>query len=304
MGILLFVAAIIGIVACIVAFKSDYKLAAVGCLVLGIAFAVVSCVASVPTGYTGIVTTFGRVHDETLSAGFHVKAPWDSVVTMDNREQRYSYTIQAFSSDIQEVDIQCSVNIRINEDTAMTLYRDVGENYVQTLVYPRVLESTKIVFSRYTAEHLVENRDRLSTEIIAILTEDLTQYGVDVMSVSIEDIDFSDAFTNAVEAKQVATQERQRAQTEQEQQTMVAQQEATRREIAANAEAAEARIQADADAYTTTTRAEAEAEANRRIAESLTEDLLRYTEIARWNGELPMYFYGGTSTPLPIINMD
>lgn len=46
-----------------------------------------SCVSYVPTGYTGIVTTFGKVEDGTKDAGVVFKSPWQSIVKMDNRVQ-------------------------------------------------------------------------------------------------------------------------------------------------------------------------------------------------------------------------
>ena len=63
------------------------------------------CTAIVPTGYTGILTTFGKVADYTLDAGFHLKSPFQVVTVMDNREQKTSYNTQAFSSDIQQVQV-------------------------------------------------------------------------------------------------------------------------------------------------------------------------------------------------------
>ena len=58
---------------------------------------ILSCISYVPTGYTGIVTTFGKVHENTLDAGLNVHAPWDNVITMDNREQRVPFQLEAFS---------------------------------------------------------------------------------------------------------------------------------------------------------------------------------------------------------------
>jgi len=59
-----------------------------------------TCTAVVPTGYTGILTTFGRVADYTLDAGFHIKSPFQQVTLMDNREQKSAFSSMAFSSDI------------------------------------------------------------------------------------------------------------------------------------------------------------------------------------------------------------
>ena len=106
-----------------------------------------TCTAVVPTGYTGILTTFGRVADYTLDAGFHFKSPFQQVTLMDNREQKTAFTTMAFSSDIQQVDVQGSINYNINKQTAMNLFKDVGVGYYNTLVNPRMQENLKAVFS-------------------------------------------------------------------------------------------------------------------------------------------------------------
>ena len=110
-----------------------------------------TCSATVPTGYTAIVTTFGRVEEKTMEAGYHLKSPFQQIVLMDNREQKTSFSTQAFSSDIQQVDINGSINYAINKGTAMTLFREVGTDYFNKLISPRMLEITKGVFSKYTA---------------------------------------------------------------------------------------------------------------------------------------------------------
>ena len=114
-------------------------------IVLAIVLIVLSCVSYVPTGYTGIVTTFGKVHENTLDAGINFHAPWDTVITMDNREQRATFQLEAFSKDIQQVDIQGSINYNIDKSTAMNLYRDVGTDYATILINPRIQEDVKII---------------------------------------------------------------------------------------------------------------------------------------------------------------
>jgi len=278
-------------------------------LIIGIAAVAVvlvialTCTATVQTGYTGIVTTFGKVEDVTLEAGLHFKSPFQRIISMDNREQKSSFTTEAFSSDIQQVDITGSINYAINKSTAMNLFKEVGTDYFNKLVYPRMLEITKGVFSKYTAENLVANRQRLSEAIREGLHEELNEYGINVISVSIENLDFTDAFTDAVEAKQVAAQKKLQAEIEQGQMTMETQQQAERKRINAEAEANVAKINADADAYALKVRSEAEAEANKKIAESLTENLIRFNEIKAWDGKLPVYMAGQGATTLPILNL-
>ena len=262
-----------------------------------------TCTAQVPTGYTGIVTTFGRAESHTLDAGFHLKSPFQNVVLMDNREQKTSFKTQSISSDIQQVDIDGSINFSINKSTAMNLYREVGTSYFSTLVMPRLLENTKAVFSKYTAENLVAARETLSKTIREQLASEMERYGINIISVSIENIDFTDSFTDAVEQKQVAAQKKLQAEIEQEQKTMETQQQAERQRITAEAQAAVKKIEADAAAYATRIQAEAEAEANQKIAASLTETLIRWQQAGRWDGKLPTFMGGEGGTTLPILDL-
>jgi regulator of protease activity HflC (stomatin/prohibitin superfamily) len=268
-----------------------------------LAIVALTCTASVQTGYTGIVTTFGRVEDVTLEAGLHLKSPFQKIIAMDNREQKTSFTTEAFSSDIQQVNVVGSINYAINKSTAMNLFKEVGTDYFNKLVYPRMLEITKGVFSKYSAENLIANRQQLSENIRDGLHEELKDYGINVISLSIENLDFTDAFTDAVEAKQVAAQRKLQAEIEQAQMTMETQQAAERQRINAEAEANVARINADADAYAVKVRSEAEAAANKMIAESLTDNLIRSNEIKAWDGKLPVYMGGSGSTTIPVLNL-
>lgn len=260
------------------------------------------CCKTVPTGYTGILTTFGRVEDSNLDAGFHIIMPWQKIVLMDNRVQKSTVDTQAFSSDIQQVDVRMTVTYTINKSTAADLYARVGTHYYDSILYPQLLENTKTVFANYTAEGLIEKRDQLAAQVTEMMQADVSSYGVDISNVAIENIDFSDRFTDAIEAKQVATQELQRAQTQQEQATLEASAAAERQKIAAQAEAEVAKIAADAEAYSITAKADAEAEANQKIAQSLTDELIDYTEAQNWNGELPAT-YVGSSDSLPVLNV-
>ena len=271
-----------------------YSLPIVLAFVISIVIIIASCIAVVPTGYTGILTTFGRVEDRTISAGANVIAPWQRVVKMDNRTQKVEIKTSAFSSDIQQVDLQMSINYCIDQSTAQTLYRTVGENYYENVMYPRIAENVKSVFSQYTAENLISKREMLSEAIAENTRTDLDSYGIKIISFAVEDIDFTDAFTDAVEAKQVAAQRKLAAETEQAQKTMEEEAAAKRAVIAAQADADKAIIAANADLEVVKVQAEAalyagekEAEMNKRISESLTGGLVDYYWIKQWDGKLP-----------------
>ena len=234
----------------------------VSVLIAGIAIGF-GCVASVDTGHVGIVTTFGKVEDYTFDSGMHVKAPWNSVIQMDNRVQKTTNELPCFSSDIQEVNTTYTVNYQISKTNAQNLYRDVGTNYLETVVNPTIQESVKTIVAKYTAEQLIGKREMLAEEIEVLLAANLQKYNIDVVSTAIENMDFTDSFTAAVEAKAVAAQNKLQAQIEQERLTMEAVQAAERAQIEAEAQAVVDKTKANAAKEI----AEIQAEADRIVAQ-------------------------------------
>ena len=315
-----------GIVAALVLFillgfsRSGWKLRPRQILsVIGLLVICGGMVATVPTGHTGILTTFGKVEDITLEAGVHIKSPFQKVVVMDNRTQVARITLTCFSSDIQEVLVDYSMNYQIDKSNAQTIYKNIGTDYYTTVMQPRIQEVVKSVIAKYTAESLVESRDALSNQITDTLVKELGAYNIEVVSTSVENLDFSDAFTNSVEEKVVALQTKLKTQTEEEQKTMQKEEDAKRAEIQAKADAsvkeiqAEAdenvakikadadaavkKVQADADAYA----GEKQAEVNRKLAETITDELIKYLTAQQWDGKLPAYFVTSDGTVLPIL---
>ena len=279
----------------ILIFSDDAKRTAIIPAVVAVIFIGISCVSYVPTGYTGIVTTFGKVEDGTKDAGVVFKAPWQSIVKMDNRVQEMSMDLSAFSSDIQEVSTSVAVGYRINQANAMTIYKEVGKKYEDTLITPRVLETVKAVVAHYDASSLISNRDAVASQMDTKLREVLAQYNIDLQYISVTNFDFTDTFTDAVEAKVKAQQEKEKAETDADKRRGEAQATADADLIAANAEAEKSKVAADAELYV----AEKKAEANRALNDSLNSNLLEYYKItdveSRWNGELPAYVGDGNS---------
>ena len=239
------------------------KFAIIGGVILGIGITLLGCIASVGTGHIGIVTTFGRVEDYTFDAGMHFKAPWNSVVEMDNRVQKTTIELPCFSSDIQEVTTVYTVNYQISKSNAQNLYRDVGTGYLETVVNPTIQETVKTIIARYTAEDLIGKRAEVAIEIEALLRENLAKYNIDVSSTAIENMDFTDSFTQAVEAKAVAAQQKLQAQIEQDRLTMEATQAAERAKVEAAAQAEVNKMNATAAKEV----AEIQAEADRIVAQ-------------------------------------
>lgn len=259
-----------------------------GVLAVVLALALVLSITRIPTGHTGVVSSFGRIESQTLDEGVHFKAPWKRVIKMDNRIQKESIELSCFSSDIQETNLKYTVNYQINKQNASEIYKSIGKKYFDTVVSPAVSEIVKIVVARYTAEDLISNRNELAVSIEKELAEKLNEFNVVLVSAAIEDMDFTDAYTSAVEAKQVAAQNKLKAATEAEQKVI---------EAKANADVAREKAQGEADAIKI--KADAEAEANKKLADSLTDRVLKNKFYEKWNGELPIVSGDGSAVVIP-----
>ncbi len=101
----------------------------------------------------------------------------------------------------------------------------------------------------------------------------MAKYNIQVVATSIENLDFTDAFTDAVEAKQVAEQNKLKTQTEAETQV----------------------IKAKAEADVKLIEAEATAQANDLLTESLADDILNKLAIEKWDGQLPTVLSDGSN---------
>ena len=146
------------------------------------------------------------------------------------------------------------------------------------------------------AETLIASRGILSKEIEEVLSLSLSQYNVQLVSTSIEDIDFTESFTDAVEAKQVAEQNKLRAQTEQEQAIIEANAKAEMKVIDADALAKSQIVAAQADAEVAKIGADAaeyQGQKDAAIMSNLGEMLQKYPELIQyyyatnWDGQLP-----------------
>ena len=234
----------------------------------------------VGAGHTGVVSTFGQVSEDVLQEGFHVKL---------------EVSTEAFSSDLQTVNVNLAVNYRVDTAKSFSIVKNVGTNYEDVLITPAVNEVMKSIMASYTAEQSITNRNIISTALLDELNDKLSDSGIYVSDINIIDFDFSDVYVAAIESKQVAEQEKLRAKIEQEQLTMEKESESARRVIDAEAAAEVAKIEAEAAAYA----GEKEAAANEKIAESLTRPLIEYYKIQQWDGKLPSVTGADT-----IITMD
>ncbi len=262
-------------------------------IVLILVIVIVSgCITIVQPGHTGVVVTLGKVEDGVLQEGIHFKIPFiQNIVMIDNRITKLEVDTEAFSSDLQTVETKLAINYRVDTSKSYSIYKNIGGDYETVLVIPAVNEVLKAIASQYTAEESVTNRTLISAGLVDGLNEKLNDIGLYVTDVNIINFDFSEAFITAIEEKQVAQQELLKAETEK--QTKITNAEA-------EAEAIKVKAEAEAEALKIT--AQAEAEANAIIAESLTDELIQYHKIEKWNGELPVVT-GGAGAFLDVSDM-
>ena len=309
LGIIFIIGAIIAVIAGFVEQETGPKIGGVAALIVGIVSICLGCIRTVPTGVTGVVTKFGEVQPYTYEAGMHWTSPLISVINMDNKIQKQ--TIQmggpdaeiagAFSSDIQEVWVTYTLNYQINKENAQEIYKTVGIDYYDVLIKPQVLSAVKEVVSRYNAETLIVKMGALNDEIETELRANLEGTNIIVVSTALEDLDFKDAFTDAVEAKQVAEQKKLQAKTEQEQMNIEAEAAAERQKIKAQADADAGIIKAEGDAEIAKIGADSaeyqgqkDAAIMKNLGEMLTKypDLIDYYRITGWDGKLPETMLG------------
>lgn len=268
------------------------KLVAVGIVALILIVILVNSFTIVPAGNTGVVLTLGKVSSTSLSEGFHLRIPFvQQVEHMSNKIQVYSTPASAVSKDLQTVNSNIAVNYKLVSDKSADMYQTVGVDYQTVLIAPVVQECMKSATAKYTAEQLITDRAAVGDEVKTALDDKLNAYGIYIEKFNIVNFDFSAEFNSAIEAKQVAEQNLLKTETEQKQAITIAQAEAEKKVI-----------QAEANANAILAEAEAQAEANRLLEESLSDKVIAYEQISKWDGVMPKVVAGDSNGML--INID
>ena len=246
--------------------KKYLKFIVIAVIALAVILVGSNCFTIVDAGHTGVVVTLGKVNEGVLQEGLHVKAPFvQKIIKIDNRIVKLEVDTEAFSKDLQTVTTTIAINYRVDTSKSYSIYKNIGADYEGVLVVPAVNEVLKAITAKYTAEESVTNRTLISDGLIEGLNDKLNNIGLYVTDVNIINFDFSEAFIDAIEEKQVAEQKLLKAETEK--QTAI--------------------TNAEAQAQTTKIKAEAEAEANNKIKASLNDDIIRSKFYDKWDGKLP-----------------
>ena len=222
------------------------------------------CIRSVDAGQVGVITRFGEVNREAQS-GLVIKLPWpiESIHYMDTRIQKQQEESTAATSDLQDVQATLAVNYALNREQATRVYKEIGPLYNERVVIPAVQESFKAATAQYTAAELLTKRPEVKQKALDIIKRRIEPYGIRVDDVSIVNFSFGGDFTKAIEAKQVAAQEAERAQFNLQ-------------------------------------RARLDAEAQNAQKQSLSPELLQKYAIDKWDGKMPQYVGGESVFNIPL----
>lgn len=189
--------------------------------------------------------------------------------TYDSKVQNVEISTMTYSSDAQTMDITMTLQYQIMGDKVLDIAKQYGSlEALQARIQSIAIEKTKAVLSAHKAMDIIAKRAEMSPAVEnAIKSAIDDNYYVNVNTVVLTNIDFSDAFETAVEEKMIAEQQQLKANYENE--TKVAQ-------AKANAEAKRIAAQAEKDA-------------NDLLQKSLTDEILRQNYIDKWDGKMPQY---------------
>lgn len=224
-----------------------------------------------------IIKEYGKVKEVVTEPGMEFDL-WigKSYHRIDTKTQELKIEAMTYSSDAQVMTIALTFQYKFLGGEAKNIIKDFGNTKSLTERITSVLtETPKAVLAKRTAMEIIANRAAITPEITEAAKAAISdKYPVEITGVAISNIDFSDAFEQAVEEKMVAEQNKLKADYENE------------KKIAS----------AEADAKAKIMAAEAEAKANELLEKSLTDKILQEMYIDKWDGKLPEVMAGEQST--------
>lgn len=301
------------IIGLIVALHKESVIGAIASVILGSAVALFGMAfVIIPSGYTGVKTTFGQIAEETLPNGFNWKTPFiESIEIVNNKQQDAGFAqkdAKIWGETSEKVPVymaDVTVTYQIDNEKSAWIYANVSDYKSQLISDAMVASSLKDAAVQFTAEQ-VTIRSNIEPAAQKELQESLnSKYGeevVHILKVVINDMDFEDSYNEAINQKNLAAKQAEAQAIQNQIEIDKATKDAETQRIAAEAQATAETAKAQGEADAIRIKAEAEAEANRKLSESLTDNVLRNKMYDKWNGELPRV--SNDSTPLVNIPLE
>jgi len=249
---------------------------------------------TVQTGQVAVVKFLGKAKEVKTAGTYFDFWMFNTYDMYDAKVQNVDIVTAAYSSDAQTMDVTMTLQYQIMSDKVIEIAEQYGSLAIlQSRIQSIAIEKTKSVLSSYKAMDIIANRSSMSPEVEeTIKTAIGDEFFVNVNTVVLTNIDFSDAFETAVEDKMIAEQKQLQAEYENSAKIAAAEAEAkaaiqkAEGEASAKLKEAEAQIEiAKAQAESKLIAAEADREAQLEIARAEAESLrLKSIEAARTLG--------------------
>ena len=243
---------------------------------------------TVDQGERAVVLRLGATVGED-GPGLHFKLPWINTVhkiTVQTQNRRYT-KLESYSRDQQPATLTVSVTFMASDPSAVySQYGDL-EGAVGRLIDPRVMSGVKTIFGQYDAVRAIQERADLNKDIDAAITSAITG-PIQIVSVQVENIDFSSAYEQSVEQRMLA-------------QVEIQKREENLRTTQVEAEIARTKAEGEANAIRLKGEAEGAAIKARGDALRANADLVQLQAVEKWDGKLPTTIVPGSS--LPFLNL-
>lgn len=311
--ILIIIGLAVLVIGAIAAFNKESVIRAIISIILGAAIALFGMsFVIIPSGYTGVKTTFGQIAEETLPNGFNWKTPFiESIEIVNNKQQDAGFAqkdSKIWGETSEKVPVymaDVTVTYQIDNEKSAWIYANVIDYKSQLISDAMVASALKNAAVQFTAEQ-VTVRSNIEPTAQKELQESLNnKYGenvVHILKVVINNMDFEDSYNEAINQKNLAAKQAEAQAIQNQIEIDKATKDAETQRIAAEAQAIAETAKAQGEADAIRIKAEAEAEANRKLSESLTDNVLRNKLYDKWNGELPKV--SNDSAPLVSIPLE